>query len=506
MKYLFSLSIGPVQDFIAAGRRTADLYAGSRILQDLSQKAAEVLQDRGALLIFPADPKLTGANKLLAVVNGELDPGELAQEVRRQLEKFLLQRWEKAVGRLPAEYQAKIHQDRAREQLCNLLEYYAAWVPFQEEEDYAEARRAVERLLAGRKALRDFAPLDQKDQGVPKSPLDPAWAAVIAPREWGEAAVTDGKGNRYPLRIKPTEHLDAISLLKRLFGVLEHGGVESTRVMARRSLHPEATAADVPGEEDDTPEPWPYFAILVADGDRMGELIGRQESLEAHRQLSRRIGTFAQEAGAIVERHHGLLVYSGGDDVLAFLPANRAVACAKELAQAFREKVGGTLSVGLAIVHYREPLSLSLGAAREAERAAKNKSAPREEQGDRLAVALHTRGGAPLMVVRQWAELENPQLDWEALVRLYSEKRLSHGLAYELWHLAQEWPQDLPPDILNAEARRILQRKERQGGESFLPSFSGPGELELFAKQLVIARFLSSMGKGEGGHNARSGA
>lgn len=504
MRYLLSLSIGPVQDFIAAGRRTADLYAGSRILEALSRKAAEVLQRGGASLIFPADPQVTGVNKVLAELGDKPPPERLVQEVRLRLEEYLLQEWEAAVGRLPRSYRDKIQEDRAKAQLRNFLEFYAAWVPFQE--DYAAARRAVERMLAGRKALRDFAPLDQGDQGVPKSPLDPAWAAVINAREWGDAHLITEDGKR-PLRIKPTEHLDAISLFKRLFGVLKHGQVESTRVLARRSLHPQATAADVPGEEEDgVPEPWPYFAILVADGDRMGELIGRQASLEAHRKLSEKIGKFAKVADTIVREHHGLLVYSGGDDVLAFLPANQAVVCAKRLAQAFREKVGGTLSVGVAIVHYREPLSLSLEAARGAERAAKNKAAPREEQGDRLAVALHTRSGSSLVVVRRWAELESSQLDWEVLVRLYAENSLSRGLAYELWRLAREWPEDLPPDFLNAEARRILRRKERRGEEPFLPAFAGPGELEVFAKQLVIARFLGGIGKEERGQDARSGA
>ena len=39
MKYLFALSLGPVQEFIAAGRRTADLQFGSKLLVEIAQKS-----------------------------------------------------------------------------------------------------------------------------------------------------------------------------------------------------------------------------------------------------------------------------------------------------------------------------------------------------------------------------------------------------------------------------------------------------------------------------------
>ncbi|MDW8481325.1 MAG: type III-B CRISPR-associated protein Cas10/Cmr2 [Meiothermus sp.] len=57
MSHLLTISIGPVQDFIAAARRTADLYAGSQILQELSKHAAKHLAAKGAQLIFPADQR-----------------------------------------------------------------------------------------------------------------------------------------------------------------------------------------------------------------------------------------------------------------------------------------------------------------------------------------------------------------------------------------------------------------------------------------------------------------
>ena len=38
-----------------------------------------------------------------------------------------------------------------------------------------------------------------------------------------------------------------------------------------------------------------------------------------------------QNADRVVREHHGVLIYSGGDDVLAFLPLDQALKCARAL-------------------------------------------------------------------------------------------------------------------------------------------------------------------------------
>ncbi|MER3490299.1 MAG: type III-B CRISPR-associated protein Cas10/Cmr2 [Meiothermus sp.] len=475
MSHLLVISIGPVQDFIAAARRTADLWAGSQLLIELSKAAARYLHDQQARLIFPAGPQGDAANKILAKVEG--DPKALAEGAKQAAQEKLVELWREAIKAVPG---GPIDQARAQEQLKSFLEVYAAWLPLPDEAQYPEVRRELERLLAGRKALRDFAPTQQNDTGVPKSPLDPSRAAVIDPRAWGGINVPVADGYK-PLRIKATEHLDAISLFKRIYGVQKSDKVVDTRTMARRSWDPSAMPDD--REDDPIPEPQPYFAILVADGDRIGELIARQESPLAHQQLSAQLDGFAQKARQIVPQYHGFMVYSRGDDVLAFLPVNRAIACAQALSQAFRQMTGGTLSAGLALVHYREPLSISLDNARQAEKEAKNRGR------DALAVALHTRGGAPITVVDQWDELR-----WLELLGYYAQGDLTRGLAYELAELARVWPKGLgDPKALQREAQRILERKE--ASRIALPSLKNPADLEKFAQQLVVARFLAGLPK-----------
>ncbi|HOV82716.1 MAG TPA: type III-B CRISPR-associated protein Cas10/Cmr2 [Methanothrix sp.] len=68
VSYLYVLSIGPVQDFIAAARRTRDLWFGSHLLSEISKAAARSVAEAGGDLIFPnlrsGHPDLESAYKL----------------------------------------------------------------------------------------------------------------------------------------------------------------------------------------------------------------------------------------------------------------------------------------------------------------------------------------------------------------------------------------------------------------------------------------------------------
>jgi CRISPR-associated protein Cmr2 len=556
MTYLVTISIGPVQEFIAAARRTADLRAGSQLLQRLAAHIASQIAEAGGTLIFPATPDTPGPNKVVARFEG--NPAQLAQELREGAVQWLWERWKLARKRFD---QVPIDEHLAEEQVKNFLEFYAAWVPL--EEDYPRAYRQVELLLAGRKALRDFRQVPPRP-GRPKSPLDPSRDGVI---ELDGGWQLPQQAFDQPLYLKRTEYLDAVSLLKRVQGAVGEQKVPSTSLMAAQSVLPiarqrspqavqrlESIADNAPGpvdigdlmfphrvqeeiEAQGTPlseylrrhlaeiERWrqqvlrsispqlhecpPYYAILAADGDRMGLLLRAQQSVEAHQQLSRALADFAQQAAHIVENLHGYLVYAGGDDLLAFLPVNMVLSCAKQLTGQFHRAMqpftrgvreGGTLSVGVAIVHRMEMLQQSLDWAREAEKAAKR-------QRNALAIALHTRGGVPVTVVTSCAS-DRAWDGWYDWIRAF-RAGLTRGFPYELQRLAREAENaDLRIDNIRDEARRIFDRKQgteaRGGAKAFRPILERELEavhhveqLRRFAEQLIIARFLAEYPNGE---------
>ena len=80
MTHLLAISVGPVQEFITAARRTRDLWFGSRLLSKVSLKVAKEVENQGGTLIFPASlDAVYVANVSLA----ELRAGD-PKEVRRE--------------------------------------------------------------------------------------------------------------------------------------------------------------------------------------------------------------------------------------------------------------------------------------------------------------------------------------------------------------------------------------------------------------------------------------
>jgi len=578
--YLVAISLGPVQDFIAASRKTRDLWYGSDLLSRCATAAVKALRNDGAQLIYPVldqrEPTGSTPNKLLAILPTG-DPEQAVRSAKTAADKVLLD----ALNRVKAALQGRnaahlVNWDLATEQTKTFLEFYAAWVPYDPDnpEAYAAQRQRVERLLAGRKALRDFAPApdldkyfplrkqlrdsERKTTGAAKSSLDPGRDTVFQknglPISAGAPERKLEEDDRRRLHIKSGEQLDGISLLKRMGGTERF--VSTSRVAMdpfirrlskerpdklkelcdkARSLIPfglaeeftptgrlshyeafpldcqvvygrlvagerlednsqaEQTARDLESLVTDcrkavgVSEIPAYFAVLLADGDRMGKAIDDLQTPEAHEAFSQRLAQFAGKVQHIVARHFGALVYSGGDDVLAFLPLDTALYCAQDLRQAFAQLVNDpngatrpvTLSVGLSVGHYGEHLQNLLDWARQAERAAK------QAGRNALAVALHTRsgGGESVVVTESWDK--DPVQRWKTWIDWHRADQFPDGAAYELRELALELA-GLPPELitapitspdgpngrslLEAEVERILWRKEPPSGAKLTES------------------------------------
>jgi CRISPR-associated protein Cmr2 len=539
-KYLMTIALGPVQEFIAAARRTADLTAGSQLLVGLAQSLAVYLEQRDAELIFPASTEIGAPNKLLFTVQGE--PHKIAADAKEQAHAYLRQQWDACLQQLGA-VKGCIDEELANWQLKNFLEFYAAWVPLNG--DYAAARRRLEQLLAGRKALRDFKQPYVRPRH-PKSPLDPSMDSVFKTEAHGDGFSAPADAQQHPkLRLKPRETLDAISLIKRVLG---GSGVPSTREMGfraiGRALSEEALGAYralqdwqrelgiddlsdlyyqeqferwlheqrqegheiTPEEEAEIRrnasllqgalskariplEAASYYAILVADGDRMGAAIDALQSEDAHRRFSRQVDQFAQSAERIVRDHDGHLVYCGGDDVLALLPANRALACARKLHGEFvscmqpvmPSGVSPSLSAGIAIVHVMDNLQVALGWARETEQYAK-------QTRNAVAVARYPRSGGMNRARTRWDDFDA----WDYWIRAF-RAGLADTLPYELRALARDYQAiDVPPDILRKEAMRVLERKQKPQQTIVIPDWvQSADDLHALTEMMLIARFLS---------------
>lgn len=109
----------------------------------------------------------------------------------------------------------------------------------------------------------------------------------------------------------------------------------------------------------------PHFALLLADGDRLGRMISNALKNDLKiLDISKALSDFAHAARRVITEHRGVTVYAGGDDVLALLSAEDGLKAADALEQAWqvameplgRHGMRPTLSAALILAPYRTPL------------------------------------------------------------------------------------------------------------------------------------------------------
>jgi CRISPR-associated protein Cmr2 len=163
-----------------------------------------------------------------------------------------------------------------------------------------------------------------------------------------------------------------------------------------------------------------YYAIIVFDGDNFGKLwsgegLKDEKQLERFQiELARYLHTFAREAKKILSYPKGKTVYAGGDDFLGFVNLNHLFKVMSELRIAYTNLIETpiikefnnsftrsiTFTAGVAIAHYREPLSVVLGEARAAEKAAKKAFENDDKDAFSLSVLKHS--GLSLRCFYKW--------------------------------------------------------------------------------------------------------
>jgi len=217
-----------------------------------------------------------------------------------------------------------------------------------------------------------------------------------------------------------------------------------------------------------------YYAVLMMDGDRMGRLINgetlgatwesalhpdlnrrlqgafekkykefwdkrrpqtRHVSPAVHAAISEALGDFSMlTVPGIIEKNGGHLIYAGGDDVCAVLPAATALTAAREIAAAYgmgfvvakKGKQAGALgeswlpepdcklgvhlgagkdisiSAGIMIAHHKKPLGRVMSRAHDLLNLAKN-----EGSRNGFALEVDKRSGGGRIFRAQWQEQQD---------------------------------------------------------------------------------------------------
>jgi len=195
-----------------------------------------------------------------------------------------------------------------------------------------------------------------------------------------------------------------------------------------------------------------YYAVVALDGDNMGDRL-RKADRPRQRELSDLLTGFAiEQARRIVEQFKGTLIYAGGDDVLALMPAIHGLECANKLQMEFRKCFADAarMSAGIAIVHYKEDLRFALDVAHRAEKRSK------ELGRNCVSIAVCRRSGEHASSTMPWTFVPT----FQGWVNAYQAKpkasdRWAYDVAQEL-HILEA----LPVEAMALEITRQVKRSD----------------------------------------------
>lgn len=590
-EYVVILSVGPVQSMIAAARKSRDLWSGSALLSELAKACAFSLKQQGAELIFPAitkdDNESLKKNSEFSVGNKiqvclTVDNEQQLKDVVQQAKQATRQRFlDEAQDVLAQLNDNEIRIQVWRSQVNDYVEIQAAWAKISEQQPYAKAVDLAAKVLASRKATRDFAQITlhpyAADLMIPKSSLDGARETIL--KEDHKKPLSSK--TRAKLGLSASEQLDCLGVVKRL-GLREqadrftaftritaHAWIEkiaedsnfeelkegyerlvkhdlATRVRGNQGiydlfpydaqfLYRSRLEAELRNFQDEDSfkdsltgllnilnvfwkkygEPSAYGVLLLADGDRMGELLDEAQDKNSHKEITSALSDFAGGVADIMRDYDGHCVYAGGDDVLGFVPLHQAYDCAKALSIAFKNSLESiskrlkaaqspTLSVGLAIAHHMTPLSVVREYASQAEKYAKGDHIiDPNKRRNALGILLDVRSGNQTKLRFGWDQADAHQAfnEW---VNLYLHKQIPSRIAYDTRAIDLQTKNitkdpEIQKGIQSAELTRMLAKARLATGGSInkehinkLVKRSESINLQLLSDELIVARWFAA--------------
>lgn len=437
---LIKFQIGPVQDFIAAARSTRDLWSGSYLLSWLVAAGIRKLSELGGELIFPnpdnqpllelkeaamksdhsglLTPNLP--NIFIATLTGDAVG---ARRAAKEVEKAIHDEW-KAIAESVKDNGAKFGftetGDRFKAQVDRHLSisWQVTPIPDDSSESYASVYRRNGWHLDAVRQTREFKAWNSGSGRTEKDSLTGREEALIGGTDF-QSERADNGGEYGTLFAKHADYLGAASVIKRCWHLAflrdwtknkptiragsRHFNIRSIPAIAARrdDLDDERPPGDSAGGDK-------YIAAIAFDGDSIGKWVNgdylddKSKLAKHHRDFSAALSHFAMNrVRAIVEKlvdgHNkedkpikvplGQLIYAGGDDVVALLPADAAIQCAADLREAFRDAthaiegadndnhgkpIRPDASAGIAIGHIHAPLQDLIREAQKAEKRAKN--------------------------------------------------------------------------------------------------------------------------------------
>ncbi|MBD3840202.1 MAG: hypothetical protein IE878_07495, partial [Epsilonproteobacteria bacterium] len=328
--YLFTLTISPVQSFIAQARKSKDLFAGSEILSKLMGKVLETfsVEER----IFP-QTKEAVSNKIVVKLSDKTE--KQIKEIGEKLEKQINNDFLNAVFKETQCYDSALKDF-----------FQVFWVAVELKENYQESYKQLERNLGAVKNLRTFS---QNPQPSGKA------KCVLC-------------GERNQAKKDKEDNLCLICYTKRKCEInnVDKEKFPSLADIVTFDREDKLNGQDAKAFLDANASEKKHYALLHFDVDSLGKtLSGLNE--QGQKDLSTALGDFTLKAKKIVDADNvGKTVYAGGDDFLGFVNLASLFKVIDELYCDFKSMgIDLTFSTSIVIAHYKTPLHKVLDYSRE---------------------------------------------------------------------------------------------------------------------------------------------
>lgn len=267
-------------------------------------------------------------------------------------------------------------------------------------------------------------------------------------------------------------------------------------------------------------EPSKYYSIVMMDGDDMGKLMSGEVklasggiledsnfTLDYQEKLSKILAHTGIDISKIIEdqdKGNGLCVYSGGDDLLSFLPLERTLSKSNDARSSFINEfkkcgISQTLSAGIVILHHKDPLRKGLEEAR------KNVEQAKEwfEDKDAFCITLRLFSGSVVTWGSKW-ELEIPSLQVTGPIKVLDV--LEHFVSFMVKDLnnrlsptfVRDFMEELPSfynhennkwsldnNMFKSEFRRLLKHHVPPKSKLWNDTFNG-----IFTTDLIMEIFV----------------
>lgn len=466
-KSLLLFQLGPVQKFIAQAETIGDLRAGSELLSQLTAAAIRSVPDFEINLVFPSavgNEDLKGIpNRFLAYV-----PRDGAAEVAKEAEAAA----RNALRKISEGARKLLSNDPSKEaafdaQVSEFLQI--TWAILADSSgDMGADYAAIGKQMACRRNTREFNAWPE-DGGSTKDFLSGC-----------EAALEKGRG--------------AMNLIKRCLA-----DQNPTKISLKEG----------------------YIAVIAMDGDQMGIRLSKNKKAEDHRAFSEHLVAFNKSVQNFFKDRMGeLLIYAGGDDVLAIVRAEGCIETANMLRDIFKREfvdkvpkafddqgkpLEGTASAGVAIGHVSVPLQDLIHAAHAAESRAKG-----EYGRNALAVSVFKRSGEILEWGCNWTlkgtDAQHPAL--KIYNALHAHKEIGGRFAYKLAGFLEPYglrsltltDENKMRDVIVQETDHVIEQTEGMGAifkgtmlEEYLDVI--PNRPEDYLNLFLVETFINRQGK-----------